>query len=118
MSHEYETEYDEPAMSRCDCCGGLTVRLTRFGCRDGDAFAVYFVSYSNIHPDDELAMIISLGEWGEESDPSERVAFHCRVRATEESCELELGDAAQSLWGDAANVGQLLSREEALAHPW
>lgn len=32
----------EPTLSVCDRCGALTVSLTRFVSRDGDAFAVYF----------------------------------------------------------------------------
>ena len=98
----------EPSASRCDCCGGLTVRLTRFVHRNGDAFAIYYAAYSNNHPDDELAMLVSLGEWGEDSDPSRRTAFYCRVRPTTDSYEVMLGDAAQSAWGDASIVGKKL----------
>lgn len=118
MASEYEIELSEPSASRCDCCGGLTVRLTRFVYRDGDAFAIYHAAYSNTHPDNELAMLVSLGDWGEDSDPSQRAAFYCRVRPTEDSYEVMLGDAAQSAWRDAEIIGEKLSREEALRHPW
>jgi hypothetical protein len=114
----YEIETSEPALSHCDCCGGLTVRLTRFVHRDGDAFAIYYAMYSNTHPDNELAMLVSLGDWGEDSDPAERAAFYCRVRPNDGSYEVMLGDAAQSAWGQAGIVGAKLSREEALRHPW
>lgn len=117
MPSEYEIEISEPSASRCDCCDGLTVRLTRFVHRNGDAFAIYYAAYSNNHPDDELAMLVSLGEWGEDSDPSQRTAFYCRVRPTTDSYEVMLGDAAQSAWGDASIIGKKLSREEALRHP-
>lgn len=118
MPSEYEIEFSEPSMSRCDCCGGLTVRLTRFVYRDGDAFAIYYAAYSNNHPDDELAMLISLGEWGEDSDPAQRAAFYCRVRPTDGSYEVMLGDASHSIWRDADVVGRKLSRKEALRHEW
>ena len=98
MSRVYEIELSDPTTSRCDCCGGLTVRLTRFVYRHGSAFAVYYAAYSNNHPDDELAMLISLGEWGEDSDPAQRVAFYCRVRPTDVSYEVMLGDASNSFW--------------------
>lgn len=117
MPNEYEIEMSEPSASRCDCCGGLTVRLTRFVHRNGDAFAIYYAAYSNNHPDDELAMLVSLGEWGEDSDPSQRTAFYCRVRPTTDSYEVMLGDAARSAWADASIIGKKLSREEALRHP-
>lgn len=118
MAGKYEFEYSKPSASRCDCCGGLTVRLTRFVYRDGDAFAIYYAAYCNNHPDNELAMLISLGEWEEDGDPEQRAAFYCRIRPTDDSYEVMLGDAAQSTWGDLQIIGQKLSREEALRHPW
>ena len=118
MANAYELEMSEPNLSRCDCCGGLTVRLTRFVCRDGDAFAVYYAMYSNNHPDSEIAMLVSLGPWGEDGDPSERAAFYCRVRPEGDSYEVMLGDAARSTWADADVMGVMLSREQALRHPW
>lgn len=117
MPRAYEIELSEPTASRCDCCDGLTVRLTRFVCRAGDAFAIYYARYSNNHPDHELAMLVSLGEWGAESTPAQRVAFYCRVRPAGASYEVMLGDAARSAWGDAELVGEKLSREQALRHP-
>ncbi|MBX3221372.1 MAG: DUF2199 domain-containing protein [Labilithrix sp.] len=118
MQNKYDIELSEPSASRCDCCGGLTVRLTRFVYRAGDAFAIYYAAYSNNHPDSELAMLVSLGEWGEGSDPSQRTAFYCRVFPTKDSYEVMLGDATQSAWRDVAIIGERLSREEALRHPW
>lgn len=117
MPNRYEIEMSEPSASRCDCCGGLTVRLTRFVYRDGDAFAVYYAAYSNNHPDAEIAMLVSLGRWDEGSEPSQRSAFYCRVRPTKASYEVSLGDAEHSAWGDANIIGAKLSREDALRHP-
>lgn len=118
MPSEYEIEMSEPSTSHCDCCGGLSVRLTRFVYRNGDAFAIYYAAYSNNHPGNELAMLVSLGEWGEDSDPSQRTAFYCRVRPTDDSYEVMLGDADQSAWSDVAIIGEKLSRERARQHPW
>ena len=121
MAAEYEIERSPPSATRCDCCGGLNVRLTRFVHRDGGAFAVYYATYTNHHPTGELDMLISLGEWGEDSRPDQRVAFYCRVRATDASdaaYEVMLDDVAESLWHDAEVVGRKLSRDEARAHPW
>jgi hypothetical protein len=118
MPGTYEIELSEPSSSRCDCCGGLTVRLTRFVYRDGDAFAVYYAAYANNHPDSEVAILVSLGEWGEGSEAADRAAFLCLLRPTEGSYEVMLGDAARSHWRDAETVGKKLSREEALGHPW
>jgi hypothetical protein len=64
-------------------------------CRDGDAFAIYYAAYSNNHPEHELAMLVSLGEWGE-------------VRA-----HFTAPDAPP--WLEAAAPGALV---ELLARPW
>ncbi len=94
------------------------MRLTRFVCRDGDAFAIYYAAYANNHPDSELAMLISLGEWTEDSDPAGRAAFYCRVRPTDDAYEVMLGDAAESEWGNVDIIGTRLSRDEARQHAW
>ena len=113
----YEIEFSEPSASRCDCCDGLTVRLTRFVSRKGAAFAMYYAQYSNSHPDNELAMLVSIGEWGDDSDASQRAAFYCRVRPTGDSYEVMLGDVEESAWGGVDIIGKKLTRENALRHP-
>ncbi len=118
MSTEYAIETSKPSLSQCECCGGLTTRLTRFVYRGGDAFAVYYAIYSNSHRENEVDMLVSLGEWGEGSDPSQRAAFYCRVRPSENSYDVKLVDAAESPWSTVAIMGQELSRAEALSHPW
>ena len=62
-------------------------------------------------------MLVSIGEWGEGSTPSQRAAFYCRVRPTGDSCEVMLGDAGKSAWNSAEIVGEKLTREQALKHP-
>src|SRR5215471_3783093 len=111
MPNEYEIELSEPSASTCACCGGLTVRLTRFVYRNGDAFAVYYAAYSNNHPGSEVSLLISLGQWGEGSQPSQRAAFYCRVRPKDKSYDVNLGDALESHWRTAKIVGRKLSRE-------
>lgn len=37
MPSDYEIDFEEPSLSRCVDCGALSVRLTRFVTRDGDA---------------------------------------------------------------------------------
>ena len=119
MSNGLEIEFSPPNRDGpCPCCGGTTVRLTRFVYRNGDAHAVYFATYSNNHENHEIAMLVSLGEWGDGSDPTQRVAFYCRVRPTDTSYEVMLGDGGSSPWGDAEVVGKLLSQAEARVHPW
>jgi hypothetical protein len=118
MPSNLEIELSPPdRFGPCECCGGMNVRLTRFVYRDGDAHAVYYAAFANNHPEHELHMLVSIGEWGEGSEPSQRDAFFCRLRATDDAYQLMLEDAATSSWSEAGVVGKLLSQEEARAHP-
>ncbi len=118
MSKGWEFEFSEPNHSeRCECCGGVTVRLTRFIYRDGNPYGIYYATYSNNHSDKEIHALLSLGKWDEDSGPEDRVAFHCRIRSAADSYQVMLGDAAESSWGEVELVGAKLSRDEALQHP-
>lgn len=93
------------------------VRSTGFVTVDGGAYAVYYLAYVNDHADQELALIVSVGDWGEGANEAEREAFYCRLRPADGNYELMLADAADSQWGDVALLGRKLSRDEARAHP-
>lgn len=116
MPSAYEIEMSEANSGHCDCCGGLTVRLTRFVYRGGDAFAIYYAMYSNNHPENLVTFLVSIGEWGEGSAREQRVSFFCRVRPAERY-EVSLADASTSEWGKVELIGQKLTRAEALRHP-
>jgi len=92
----YEIEMADPTFSRTG--DELSVRLTRFVLRDGDAFAIYYVAYSTNA--NELAVLVSLGEWSEGSDPAQRAAFYFRARATADAYEVMISDALWSVWSD------------------
>ncbi len=113
-----EIEFEEPNTFTCDCCGGTTTKLTRFVYQDNDAFAVYYALFTDLHIDNGVMGIVSLGDWGEDEVPPSRVAFAFRLWETEDNFNVTITDAAQSEWNDAEILGRMLSREEALAHSW
>lgn len=111
-------EFEEPKEETCDCCGGITTRLTRFVYQDDDAFAIYYAVFSDNHPGREVKAAIGLGEWGGESTPEQRHSFGLVLREKESQYEVMIVNAEESPWHDATNIGQMLNRDEALAHPW
>jgi hypothetical protein len=113
-----EIEFEEPSTSVCDCCGGETTRLTRFVGQDGEAFAVYYVAFSQAHPEKRLVGIVSLGDWWEDEIPETRVAFAFEMWPDDSNYNVGIIDAAESLWADVKIIGKKLSREEALQHEW
>lgn len=111
-------EFEEPSKEKCDCCGGITTRLTRFVYKDGDAFAIYYAIFSDNHPDTEIKVAIGMGEWGDEASPEDRRAFALAIRDGGTQYEVMVVDANESPWHDATFIGQMLNREDALKHPW
>jgi hypothetical protein len=110
-------EFEPPDESVCECCGGTTTALTRFVYSDGNAHAVYYVRFSNAHPEAGASVLVSLGEWGEGSSPKDRVAFPMRMWIKDGKYAFGLMDKDQSPWSDVTFLGKILDRNEALAHP-
>ncbi|TKB74102.1 MAG: hypothetical protein E8D46_09570 [Nitrospira sp.] len=111
-------EFEPPRESEpCECCGGRTTALTRFVYRDGDAYAIYYARFSNNHPDRAVLATVSIGEWGENSTPKQRVAFALKLCSADGEYQVGLLDAQDSPWRDARVIGRTLNRDEALKHP-
>jgi hypothetical protein len=107
-------EFEDPSRSTCECCGGMTTRLTRFVYRDNDAYAIYYAMFSDNHADQIVKMLVSLGEWGEDSDPNQRKAFALDLRVGADQYEIMVTDASESPWHEPSVLGRILDREEAL----
>lgn len=113
-----EIEFEEPNKSVCECCGGITTSLTRFVYEDGDAFAIYYAKFSDNHPECAVVGVISIGEWGTDDPPKNRVAFPFRIWQTDEQWNVVLTDSDDSPWKGIELLGKMLDRHEALEHTW
>ena len=111
-----EIEFEEPNVFDCECCGNETKKLTRFVYNNDNAHAVYYVQFTLGHEDKTVSGIVSLGEWGEGSEPSQRIAFPFRIWTNEENYQVGLMDKDESPWCDAELLGEILNREDALKH--
>jgi len=80
-------EFETPTESICECCGNVTVRLTRFVYRNGDAHAVYYAQYTSGHSEKRLSGLIGIGEWGEMGTPEERIAFPFQIWTDEKKLQ-------------------------------
>jgi hypothetical protein len=113
-----EIEFEDPTFEYCECCGNEITRLTRFIYRDGDAFAVYYAKFTKGHDRQVLYGLVSLGEWGEGAEPTDRLAFPFKVWTSDSHFQVGLVDKDESLWQDTTYLGRILDRKEALEHPW
>ena len=113
-----EIECPEPETSKCDCCGGITTRLTRFVTQDDEAFAIYYAAFSDDHPEQGVVGVVSFGEWWKDDEiPASRLAIAFEMWSNENEYKVGIIDAAESPWADADIIGRKLSRGEALADP-
>jgi hypothetical protein len=110
-----EIELGQRGEHLCECCGGVSVVLTRFVYQDGDAFAVYYAGFSESHSQREVKLAVGMGEWGEDSTPAGRRSFALRLRDGGANFEVSVMDAEDSPWRNARTIGKMLDREEALA---
>lgn len=111
-------EFEDPTESTCECCGNVTVRLTRFVYRDGDAYAVYYAQYTAGHEEKRLSGLIGLGEWGEGATPEQRIAFPFQIWTDDKNFIVRLVNAEDSPWSHVTFLGRILNREGALKHEW
>ena len=109
-------EFEPPYRKDCDCCGGTSTTLTRYVSEDDAAYAVYYASFSDLHPD-EVKVVVSLGVWWDGGTPSDRLAFPLVLWQDDENFGVTLVDSAASPWKDVELLGRMLDREEAVTHP-
>jgi len=113
-----EIEFEDPTIEKCSCCENTTVRLTRFVYQDNDAFAVYYVLFTEGHEDKIAHSLIGLGEWGEEGTPEMRTAFAVDIWDNDDNWVVTVIDKDDSPWSHVDFLGNIINREEALNHKW
>lgn len=113
-----EIEFVEPQKLICECCNGTMTSLKRFVHKDGEAFAVYYLVFSENHLDNGIIGVIGLGEWETEGVPPSRVAFPFQMWQDENNNNITITNKDESPWKNTKILGRVLDREEALIHPW
>ena len=110
-------EYDEPVNAACDCCGAAMTRLTRFVCRGDEPFAIYRALLSSGPHERRADVAVSLGDWAEAASPSDRLAFAVHLTVDQDNFNVSFVEPDQTAWS-SGELGRILSRDEALQHPW
>jgi hypothetical protein len=107
----------EATHERCIDCDAMTRSVWGYVSNALGARAVYFIRWTDGHLERGAQLAVSIGSWGEGSDPTERrcIGFECRMGADRPG--FMIADAADLPWGHEAGLGAKLTRVEALADP-
>jgi hypothetical protein len=116
----------EPQARQVECqnCGTPFVQRVGFVLDDGDAHAVYYAGLHHHDGQHDAWVDVILGTWparDEEDYPPDHVTFSCRVGPGSAAPDpyASLVQAPTTASGQNRSLfGRLLSRDEALAHPW
>jgi hypothetical protein len=92
-------------------------RLTRYVTRGEEPFAIYRALLPFGHHERRADVVISLGDWSETASPSDRLAFAIHLTVDQYSFNISFVEPSQTSWS-SGKLGRILSRQEALQHPW
>lgn len=100
----------------CPCCGRERRASFGFAHEGEDTVAFYHAALEpKEHEDRSVVLVVSLGDWGHEVDPSTRCAAVICAKLVDGEIELSFLEASESPLQDNATLGNILAREEAIA---
>jgi hypothetical protein len=106
----------ETTLGACPDCGSATRSIWGYVSNAEGARAAYFVRWTEGHLERGAQVVVSIGAWGEQSNPGDRFcfAFECRM-GTDRPGFMTI-DSTQVAWAQRELLGVKLSRDAALAH--
>ncbi|MGY4493680.1 DUF2199 domain-containing protein [Pseudomonas sp. TE3610] len=114
MEQVFRIELGSQTVSgHCGTCGHEARTFRGFVSDQEGASAVYLATYTESHPEAGVVMAVSIGGWGEGADPVLRECVVLEWRNGAPGCRVI--DAATSCWGGCADLGRMLSRDQAMA---
>ena len=102
--------------STCICCGKESCVGHGFVYKNEDAYAVYYIGWSDAHADKKVSIALAIGEWDDDSTNDDRACFG--VEASEEKDEIlfRVIEPTESPWSNADLLGPMLTRDQVLSH--
>lgn len=122
MAIRFMTNYDleigeNKNSSVCHCCGKKSCVGHGFIYKDGDAYSVYYVAWSNAHLDKKVSLALAIGEWDDDSTNKDRTCFGVEVYEGDEEILFRVIEPSESPWANTDLLGPMLNRKDSLAHP-
>ncbi|WP_131177975.1 hypothetical protein [Phytopseudomonas dryadis] len=114
----YDVEVGENRnASLCRCCGNDSYVGHGFIYKDGNAYAVYYVGWSEEHFDKRVSIALAIGEWDDNSTAEDRTCFGVEVSEGKDEFLFRIMEPGEAPWSNTGLLGLMLSRDEALSHP-
>ncbi len=114
----YDIEIGEnKKASTCYCCEKKSCVGHGFVYKDGDAYAVYYVGWSDAHADRRVSIALAIGDWDDDSTELDRTCFGVEIYESKEEVMFRIIEPSESPWPDTDLLGHMLVRKEALTHP-
>ena len=100
---------------KCECCETVTRQIWGFVSRgDADveeAHAVYFIRWTDGHPENGIALAVSIGGWGGNTPPRVCIGLQCHV--DKDGPVYRFVDPDANPFANEAQLGRSLSAREA-----
>lgn len=99
--------------SRCECCDGTASVANGYVYEDERPRGVYFLDWTEGHPDRRAFLSVSLGEWGEEASGQDRSLLGLEVQRDDHG---QVGfRLAENPLRQSDFLGEFMPREQILA---
>lgn len=106
-------EPDRVQSSHCDCCHGVASTANGYVYVDEEPHAVYFLDWTEGHPERSAFLTLSMGQWGDASTGDDRSTLGLEVRRGEDGeAGFHLADTPHR---KSEVLGHFVSRAHALA---
>lgn len=113
----YIVEVGDDEASLCKCCNKESFNGHGFVYCNGDAHAVYYVTWSLAHFPKKVSFALAIGEWSDESTIEDRDCFGIEAREMENQIVFQVLEPAESPWPNTNLLGPMIDRSKALTHP-
>jgi hypothetical protein len=102
----------------CHCCGRPSHLVYALVYHEGNAHAVYLAGWSEGHREEGVRMVVSIGDWAEQSVPLDRLAVGLCCLLRGQQVRFNVVSPDRSPWGDFQYLGPMLSEADAVNHPY
>jgi hypothetical protein len=116
LALEFDAE-NQREFGPCPHCGQMTKRVWGYAYQSEQAIAAYFVEWTPLHEPLDAIFDLIVGQWGDETDASNRRAVSVAFRMLESGPSFMVQNAKERKVASSELISNALSRQEVLGTP-